>query len=156
MVNELQETADSANTDSISTHTLFRAYQESEEYSLAWDDIYVGENSSWSIIRDRLEEYALLSHLRPGRLEIVYYSIYDQVEALLNSSYRRYVQLYDQLIKREYIEEISAGFSNDFELCFIRLNERDELFPKVNETTLENKEKKVIPLKNQFDFLQIA
>lgn len=133
VVNELIESAHEEAFSNISHQALFRAYRESEEYSLSWDDIFIGSQANWREIKERLDEYVLLSHLRGGKLELVYFSLYDRVEKYYNSSFKSHLQFYDTSIAMEEMRILGNDFNPYFNFELLRLENKTQLFPLRNE-----------------------
>ena len=71
----------------------------------------------------------LLSHLREGKLELVYYSAFDAVEKLFNHSYEDHLQFYDSSVSLEELKELQLGFKLGFDMRLSRLADANELFP---------------------------
>ncbi len=137
LINKLVETKEEIDTGGISAQSLFRSYQESQNYSLSRDDIFIGADAHYNTVIDRLEEFALLSHLRPGCLEVMYYSSFAKIEALFNSDYEDHLQFYDQSASYTNLMKVLDKFHNQFELKFVRPHSTHSFFPKRNDT--ENK-----------------
>gem|GEM_PF-4796184 len=47
------------------------------------EDIFTGTSSTWPSKKERIEEYKQLAFLREGGLEIIYYSTFWFVDAIL-------------------------------------------------------------------------
>ena len=133
VANELIESTD-GRICNISHQAIFRAYRESEKYSLSWDDIFIGNRANWKAIRERIEEYILLSHLREGKLELVYFSPYDQVEKIYNSSFKDHLQFYDTSISIDDLKNLGDEFSSSFGFHLLRLEDKVQLFHFENDS----------------------
>lgn len=133
IVNQMIETADEDQSSKFSHHNFFRAYRDAEDYSLCWDDIFIGTNALWTRIHDRIEEYSLLSHLRSGSLELVYYSPFDKIEALFTSTYKDHLQFFDESVPNSDLEDLRLQFYPSFSFEFTRVNHLDQLFPEKEE-----------------------
>ena len=128
VVDQMIEYEDILKKSKTSWHGLFRAHQESEAYTLSWEDIFIGSTACWKAIKERISEYAHLSHLRNGRLEILYYSQFDKEISLFNSSYQDYFQFCDESISVKEIEKLKADFNHGFDLEIKRLSDKKMIY----------------------------
>lgn len=95
------------------------ALNQSDSVQVLFEDVFVSEYAKWPAIKERIEEYLQLSFLREGRLEIVYFSIYDILTRLYTHDADQYFHFYDDCIKREEIEELVHAFPSTFPCRFV-------------------------------------
>ena len=92
--------------------------RKKDSIKLAMEDIFIGSKATWKNIRSRIEEYQELSLLRDGKLEIIYYSIYDSLTRVYTDAADQYFHFYDHCIHRNEIEQMIEGFPPSFSCEF--------------------------------------
>ena len=85
---------------------------------LSMEDIFIGTKATWKNIANRIEEYQELSFLRDGKLDIIYYSIYDSLTRTYTDAADQYFHFYDHCIHRNEIEQLIEGFPPSFSCEF--------------------------------------
>jgi len=110
-----------------------------ESVSITVEDVFIGNSAKWGDIKERIEEYLQLAYLREGKLEIIYYSIYDILTRLYTNDADKYFHFYDECVQRNEIEELVKEFPSSFK-CSL-LNRSNE---NIKDTIAAEKEVKSI------------
>lgn len=127
---------------------------EDEMVSITAEDIFIGSTAKWDTIKERIEDFYQLSYLREGKLDVIYYSIYDVLTRLYTNDADNYFHFYDNCVKRIEIEDIVQQFPSSFSCNFKNLsNENLKKELQVNEKgSVLRKASDVL----NFDFLTIT
>lgn len=92
--------------------------RKKDSIKLAMEDIFIGSKATWRNIQERIEEYLELSILRDGKLEIIYYSVFDPLTRLYTNDADDHFHFYDHCIHRNEIEQMIEGFPPSFSCEF--------------------------------------
>jgi hypothetical protein len=121
LVNQLEE----INSDTLpKLHNLdisvadLLSIRKKDSIKLAMEDIFIGSKATWKNIQSRIEEYQELALLREGRLEIIYYSIYDSLTRMYTNDADYHFHFYDNCIHRNEIEQLINSFPSTFSCEF--------------------------------------
>lgn len=84
------------------------------------EDILQGEEASWEVVRDRMEEYLHLSYLRPGSLKVFYYSPVSDFFNEFNHD-QNLINFYDCSVNKEQCRDLVNCFPESFKLSFEKI-----------------------------------
>jgi len=139
MVNQLEE----INSDTLpKLHNLnisvadLLSIRKKDSIKLAMEDIFIGSKATWKNIQSRIEEYQELALLREGKLEIIYYSIYDSLTRMYTDDADYHFHFYDNCIHRNEIEQLINSFPPTFSCEFKNrsgLQQKEKVLDSVKE-----------------------
>lgn len=75
------------------------------------EDLFIGEESKWSNIVERIEEYQLLASLKSFDLKIHYYNSFSSILKSYNSE-MDCIHFFDDCVNKEVIQKEWSVFSN--------------------------------------------